>query len=154
MAILRLAQNPTMSSKRVLLVENNPRVADLIGERLRSHHLVEDVDVVGDGAQTVEYLLRRGPYVQRPPSAPALILLDFDRENAAAGQLLQRIKSDPRTKTIPVVVLTSSDCAADAAACYDSGANAYVVKPADLRELVDVVGELARFWLEINRPPP
>jgi len=142
-----------MSSKRVLVVERNPRVADLIGARLRSHALVENVENVGDAAQAVDHLWRHGDAEQRTLSVPALILLDLDQD-AEAGPLLQRIKSDSRTKTIPVVVLTSSDREADVAAGYDRGANAYVVKPADPHELADVVGEIARFWLEINRPPP
>jgi len=151
--MLRSARNSSLSSKRVLLVADSRRVADRIAEQLRRYDLV-DVDVVRDGQETIDYLLRSAAYAQRAPSEPVLILLDLGSADAAARQLLQRLKSEPRTKTTPVVMLASSDLARDVTAGYDLGANAYVVKPTASSELAETIAEVARFWLGVNRPPP
>ena len=151
--MLRSARNSSLSSKRVLLVADSRRVADRIAEQLRRYDLV-DVDVVRDGQETIDYLLRSAAYAQRAPSEPVLILLDLGSADAAARQLLQRLKSEPRTKTIPVVMLASSDLARDVTAGYDLGANAYVVKPTASSKLAETIAEVTRFWLGVNRPPP
>ena len=150
--MLRSARNSSLSSKRVLLVADSRR-ADRIAEQLRRYDLV-DVDVVRDGQETIDYLLRSAAYAQRAPSEPVLILLDLGSADAAARQLLQRLKSEPRTKTTPVVMLASSDLARDVTAGYDLGANAYVVKPTASSELAETIAEVARFWLGVNRPRP
>jgi DNA-binding response OmpR family regulator len=142
-----------MESKRILLVEDNPDDAELIINGLRRNDFVNEIDVVYDGDQMLDYLLRRGAFADRATPDPALILLDLTTPRIDGHTILASMKSDARIKCLPVVVLTSSAQERDIAVGYDLGANAYVVRPIEVRELVEVVDQIGRFWLGINRPP-
>jgi CheY-like chemotaxis protein len=142
-----------VTRKRVLLVAASSSAGRLIGERLRCHDLVEEVDLVADVDEAIDYLLRRAGYAHRATAEAALVLLDLAPDEDPRRSI-QRIKSDPRTKSIPVVVLTAPTRAGDSAAVYDLGANACVVKPSHSGALDDAVAEIAAFWLGVNRPPP
>jgi len=141
-----------VTRKRVLLVVASSHTAELVGERLRRNALVEQVDVVGDVDEAVDYLLRRNAHARRATAEPALVLLDVGLGDDPCDDL-RRLKSDPRTQSMPVVILTAPARAADIAANYDQGANACVVKPSHMAELSEVIAEVAAFWLGVNRPP-
>ena len=140
--------------KKILLAEDNLHDIDLTLHALSSHHLANQVDVVRDGAEALDYLYRRGQYASLPPEDPGLILLDNKMPKVDGLEVLQQIKSDDRLKTIPVVMLTSSREHGDLLKSYNLGVNAYVVKPVEFHEFVNAVRELGAFWGVINEPPP
>jgi CheY-like chemotaxis protein len=140
--------------RTILLVEDNANDAELTLTAFREHHLLNDIVVIRDGAQALDYLYRRNAYRDRPHGNPALILLDLKMPKVDGLEVLRTIKSDAALKTIPVVVLTSSRQEHDLLRSYDLGVNAYVVKPVDFREFVDAVKALGGFWAVVNEPPP
>ncbi len=140
--------------RTILLVEDNANDAELTLTAFREHHLLNDVVVIRDGAQALDYLYKRNAHQDRPHGNPALILLDLKMPKVDGLEVLRTIKSDPGLKTIPVVVLTSSRQEHDLVRSYNLGVNAYVVKPVDFREFVDAVKALGGFWAVVNEPPP
>jgi len=140
--------------KRILMVEDDPRDVELTLEALADHNLVNEVIVVYDGVEALDYLYRRGQFAEYPDGNPAVILLDLKLPRVDGFEVLQTIKSDDRLKFIPVVVLTSSREDRDMVESYKLGVNAYVVKPVDFHEFTDAVKELGIFWALINEPPP
>ena len=138
----------------ILLVEDDPHDVELTLTALTENQLTNEIVVVRDGAEALDYLLQRGAYASREAGNPAVILLDLKLPKVDGLEVLKRVKSDPDLKTIPVVMLTSSREERDLAESYDSGSNAYVVKPVGFGEFVEAVRELGLFWAVINQPPP
>ena len=142
-----------MENRRILLVEDDPDDAELIINGLRRSNVVNEVDIVRDGVEALDYLYRRGPFADRSACQPLLILLDLKMPRVDGRQVLQQIKADPTLKHLPVVVLTSSAHERDVASGYDLGANAYVVKPVHFRDLIEAVAQIGLFWVVVNRTP-
>lgn len=140
--------------KRILLVEDNQYEVELILAALAETDLSSEVMVVRDGAEALNYLYLRGPSEQPPESYPAVVLLDLKLPKIDGLQVLERIKSDPSLKSIPVVMLTSSREERDVVQSYSLGANAYVVKPVDFKEFAEALKQLGLFWGFTNQPPP
>jgi CheY-like chemotaxis protein len=140
--------------QRILMVEDDPRDVELSLTALGQHNLANEVIVVGDGEEALDYLYRRGKFMARADGNPAVILLDLKLPKVDGFEVLERIRADEELKLIPVVVLTSSREERDMAASYKLGVNAYVVKPVDFHEFVNAVKELGVFWAIINEPPP
>lgn len=140
--------------KTILLVEDDPQDVELTLAALEEHHLANQVVVVHDGAQALDYLFRRGAFKTRAGSQPILVLLDLKMPKVNGLEVLKLLKTDAQLKIIPVVVLSSSRETPDLAECYQHGANAYVVKPVDFAEFVNAVKHLGLFWAAINEPPP
>ncbi len=144
----------TVALKRILMVEDNPNDAELTLEALGEHNLANDVLWVRDGEEALDYLHCRGKYEGCDCSELAVILLDLKLPKVDGLEVLRAIKSDPRLKLVPVVVLTSSREERDLVESYQLGVNAYVVKPVDFGEFMKAVEELGVFWAIINEPPP
>lgn len=123
-------------------------------EALAEHNLANEVDLVKDGQEALDYLFRQGTYAGRDDGQPIVVLLDIKMPKVDGVEVLRRIKSDPTLRMVPVVILTSSREERDLLESYRLGANAYVVKPVDFDEFVDAVKELGIFWAMINEPPP
>ncbi len=140
--------------KRILLVEDNANDAELTLEALAEHNLANEVDLVRDGAQALDYLYRRGKYVDSEDGNLAVILLDLKLPKVDGLEVLRTIKADEVLKFVPVVVLTSSREERDVIESYRLGVNAYVVKPVNFTEFISAVKELGAFWAIVNEPPP
>jgi CheY-like chemotaxis protein len=139
---------------RILLVEDDPKDIDLTLTALGEYKLANEVIVVRDGAEALDYLHTKGNYRSRIRENPAVVLLDLKLPKVDGLEVLREIRSDERLKLIPVVVLTSSREDRDMVASYKLGVNAYVVKPVDFHAFVNAVKELGVFWAVINEPPP
>jgi len=140
--------------RRILMVEDDARDVELSLTALEQYNLANEVVVVGDGEEALDYLYQRGQFMARPSGNPAVLLLDLKLPKVDGLEVLQQIKRDAQLKMIPVVVLTSSREERDMVASYQLGVNAYVVKPVDFHEFVNAVKELGIFWALINEPPP
>jgi CheY-like chemotaxis protein len=140
--------------KHILLAEDNAEDVELTLEALASHNLANAVVVVRDGAEALEYLYYEGDYRLRERGEPAVVLLDIKMPKVDGLEVLRRIKADPKLRTIPVVILTSSREERDLVQGYELGVNAYVVKPVDFGEFVEAVKSLGVFWALVNEPPP
>jgi CheY-like chemotaxis protein len=141
-------------SGRILLVEDDPNDVELTLSALAANGLANEVAVARDGEQALDYLFRRGAYASREEGNPTVMLLDLKLPKVDGVEVLKRVKAEPHLKTIPVVVLTSSREEQDLVRSYNSGTNAYVVKPVDFHEFVEAVRELGLFWTVVNQPPP
>ncbi len=137
--------------KHILLAEDNANDVELTLAALRENHVINEIVVVRDGAEALDYLYRRNRFADRVSGNPALVLLDLKMPKV---EVLRQVKSAPALKTIPVVVLTSSREEQDLVRTYDLGVNAYVVKPIDFHEFMDAVKVLGGFWAVINETPP
>jgi CheY-like chemotaxis protein len=140
--------------KRILLVEDDRKDAELTLEALSSHNLANEVVVAEDGPAALDYLRQKGLYAMRISGNPAVILLDLKLPKMDGLEVLKEIRSDQALRLIPVVMLTSSAEEKDVIQSYHSGANGYVVKPLDFKDFVSVVASLGVFWAAINQPPP
>ena len=140
--------------RTILLAEDNANDLELTLAALRQNRLVNDVTVVRDGAEVLDYLYRRNAYRDRPGTIPAVLLLDLKMPKVDGLEVLRTVKSDPMLRSMPVVVLTSSREEQDLLRSYDLGVNAYVVKPVDFRAFIDAVRHLGAFWAVVNEPPP
>jgi len=138
----------------LLLAEDNANDVELTLAALRGNHVANEVVVVRDGAEALDYLFRRQRYADRPADNPGLILLDLKMPKVDGIEVLRQVKSDPGLKTIPVVMLTSSREEQDVVRTYDLGVNAYVVKPVVFGDFMDAVKVLGQFWVVVNIPPP
>ena len=146
-----------MSDKKVeiLLVEDNPDDAELAVQALRRDKLANEIAIARDGEEALDFIFCRGPYAHRTfDSPPRLVLLDLKLPKVDGLEVLKAIKGDPRTKAIPVVIMTSSREERDLVEGYRLGSNAYVQKPIDFDQFRKVVKDLGMFWLVINEPPP
>jgi CheY-like chemotaxis protein len=139
---------------RILLVEDDPRDVELTLTALEDYNLANEVVVVRDGEEALNYLYSRGDFATRPDGNPAVLLLDLKLPRVDGLEVLQQVKSDEKLKLIPVVVLTSSREEKDMVASYRLGVNAYVVKPVDFHEFVNAIKELGIFWAVVNAAPP
>jgi two-component system response regulator len=140
--------------RHLLLVEDNPDDADLSVAALKQHIGDVDIAVVEDGVEALEYLTCTGHYEGRPQTLPQVVLLDLKLPRMDGHEVLQNIRSHPRLKHLPVVILTSSLEEEDLANSYERGANSYVRKPVDFDDFSTVAERLGEYWLELNRPPP
>ena len=140
--------------KRILLAEDNPNDVELTLSALAEHNLANEVVVVRDGAEALDYLYRRGSYALRNGNNPAVILLDLKMPKVDGLEVLRTVKADDHLETIPVVILTSSREEKDLVESYRLGVNAYVVKPVDFQDFVEAVKSLGVFWAVINEAPP
>jgi CheY-like chemotaxis protein len=143
-----------MELKRILLAEDDVNDVDLTLFALAEHHLANEVVVVRDGAEALDYLSRRGKFAERAIGNPAVVLLDIKMPKMDGLEVLKRLRADDNLKTIPVVMLTSSREERDVGRSYNLGANAFVVKPVVFEELVNAVKSLGLFWAVVNEPPP
>jgi CheY-like chemotaxis protein len=139
---------------RILMVEDDSKDVELSLTALEEYNLANEVVIVRDGQEALDYLKCQGQFSDRPDDNPAVILLDLKLPKVDGLEVLNIIKSDERLKMIPVVVLTSSREERDMMRSYQLGVNAYVVKPVDFHEFVNAVRELGVFWAVINQPPP
>jgi CheY-like chemotaxis protein len=142
------------SLKRILLVDDSPRDTELALDALEEHHLINEVVALRDGADALDYLFRRGAFVDRTDAQPAVVLLDLKMPKVDGIEVLRQMKSDPKLKLVPVVVMTSSREERDLLESYQLGVNAYVVKPVNFHEFVDAVKQVGGFWAVLNEPPP
>lgn len=140
--------------KRIVLAEDNPNDVELTLAALAEINLANEVVVLRDGAETLDYLFRRNNYAGRAPGNPAVLLLDLKMPKVDGLEVLRELKAEEALKTIPVVMLTSSREEQDLVRSYQLGVNAYVVKPVDFRAFIDAVRQLGAFWGVINEPPP
>jgi CheY-like chemotaxis protein len=138
---------------RILLVEDDARDVELTLEALGEYGLAGEVAVARDGAEALDYIHRHGPFTSGPDAYPALILLDLNMPKLDGVEVARRLKGDPQTRSIPIVVLTSSAEPCDLHACYECGVNAYVVKPVQFQAYLDALRGLTRFWAVLNEPP-
>lgn len=140
--------------KKILLAEDDPQDLELTLAALEQHHLANQVVVVRDGEQALDYLYRRGAFKTRPGGNPVVVLLDLKMPKVSGLEVLKILKVDEQLKLIPIVVLTSSRETPDLIECYQHGVNSYVVKPVDFAEFVKAVKQLGVFWAAVNEPPP
>jgi two-component system, response regulator len=144
-----------MSDQVILLVEDNESDEELTRRALKKNNISNEVMVMRDGAAALDYLFGRGAYAGRDPSVlPQVVLLDLNLPKLSGIEVLRAIRSDPRTKLVPVVILTSSQEESDLASGYASGANSYIVKPVDFTQFAEAVRQLGLYWLLLNQRPP
>lgn len=134
----------------LVLVEDNPDDADMTLHVLKKNNLCNNIKVLRDGAQALDYLLG----YPIPPCCPKVVLLDLKLPKVNGIEVLEKIRADPRTKSLPVVVLTSSREDRDLARCYELGVNSYIVKPVDFNQFNEAVRQLSLYWLLLNEAPP
>lgn len=141
-----------MNEVEILLVEDSPYDSEMALRALKENHLTNEVLVVRDGEEALDFLYARGEYKDRDPNAkPKIILLDLKLPKVGGKEVLRTIKSDPDKKMIPVIVLTSSEEEKDIVESYQLGVNSYIVKPVDFDKFVDAVRELGLYWLLLNK---
>jgi two-component system response regulator len=138
----------------ILLVEDHPDDVELTVMTLKEHNLADHVKVVRDGAEALDFIFGLEAYADRDTEGrPRLILLDLKLPKVNGLEVLRQLKSDPRTRMIPVVMLTSSREEKDIVESYQLGANSYIVKPVDFEQFIKVVRQLGLYWLLYNQPP-
>ncbi len=138
----------------ILLVEDNPNDAELSLYALRKHRIANRVHHSKDGAEAIDYLFGEGAYRGRNiDETPKVVLLDLKLPKVDGLAVLKRIKSDPRTRHIPVVILTSSSEERDIVNCYKLGVNSYLVKPIDFEQFSESVRQLGLYWVQLNESP-
>jgi len=138
----------------ILLVEDNPKDIELTLAALAKCQLANDIVVTRDGAEALDYLYSRASHATREPGDPAVVLLDLKLPKIDGLEVLERLKSDPRRRQIPVVMLTSSREERDLVKSYELGVNAFVVKPVDFNTFFEAIQDLGMFWAVLNEPPP
>jgi two-component system response regulator len=145
----------TEQRAEILLIEDNPNDVKLTLHAFKSANLANTVHVARDGVEALEYLFgSEASAGQQLPEKPRLILLDLKLPRLDGREVLKRIKADPRTCTIPVVMLTSSSEEKDVMTTYQTGANSYIVKPVDFERFTEAVRDIGKYWLVINHAAP
>jgi two-component system response regulator len=140
--------------RSILLVEDNPDDRELTLRALEKNKILNPVKVAEDGVQALDILLRRGEHAADWTGLPALVLLDLKLPKIDGLEVLKAIRADPRTRLLPVVVLTSSKEEQDLIASYTLGANSYIRKPVDFAKFIEAVRQLGYYWLILNEAPP
>jgi CheY-like chemotaxis protein len=140
--------------RSILLAEDNPNDVELTLAAFSEHNLANEVFVVSDGEEALDYLYRRGRFKERPNGNPAVMLLDLKMPKVDGLEVLRTIKQEEKLKNIPVVMLTSSREEQDLVRSYQLGVNAYVVKPVGFQSFMDAVKQIGVFWALFNEPPP
>jgi CheY-like chemotaxis protein len=143
-----------MQAARILLAEDSSQDVELTLNALAEHNITNSVTIARDGAEALDYLCKRGKFAGRENGNPVLLLLDLKMPKVDGLEVLRTVKSDPRLRTIPVVVLTSSREEQDVVRSYELGVNAYVVKPVAFDKFLRAVRDLGLFWMLVNEPPP
>ena len=142
-----------MSNKDILLVEDNPDDVELTRIAFAEAKIANDLVVVGDGAEALDYLFARGAYSDRDPAdLPSIILLDLNLPKVDGREVLQAIRANEATRSLPVVVLTTSAEPFDVDASYALGVNSYIQKPVDFERFVWAVKQVGLYWLVLNQP--
>lgn len=138
----------------ILLVEDNPNDVELTLHAFKRHNLSNRIQVVRDGAEALDFLFCTGSYADRRiEDSPKLILLDLKLPKVDGLEVLQQIKSDPRTRALPVVILTSSSEERDIVESYRLGVNSYITKPVDFDQFIEAARQLGMYWLLLNQLP-
>ena len=140
--------------KPILLVEDDARDLELTLVALERSELANEVVVVRDGAQALDYLRREGEFAQRPAGNPAVVLLDLKLPKIDGLEVLKAVRETPELRSLPIVMLTSSHEEGDVVKSYELGVNAYVVKPVEFKAFVSAIADLGVFWAVLNEPPP
>lgn len=140
--------------KIILLVEDNPDDVKLTLRAFKKSNILNEVVVVRDGEEALQWLFREGPYANRGGAEPAVVLLDLKLPKIDGLEVLRRMRADERTKLLPVVILTSSKEEQDIVNGYKLGCNSYIRKPVDFDKFVEAVQQLGLYWLVLNEPPP
>ena len=140
--------------KPILLVEDDARDLELTLVALGRSQLANEVVVVRDGAQALDYLLRQGEHAERAEGNPAVVLLDLKLPKVTGLEVLKIARSTRELRSLPIVMLTSSHEESDVVESYELGVNAYVVKPVEFKEFVAAIADLGVFWAVLNEPPP
>ena len=143
---------PNTQEVAILLVEDDSGHARLIEKNLRRSKISNDIVVVGDGQRALDYLFGQGDYVGQQHPSPLLVLLDLNLPVLDGYQTLERIKADPRTRHIPVIILTTTDDTREVARCYELGCNVYVTKPVDYAQFCEAVCRLGLFLSVVTMP--
>lgn len=145
----------SIESKVILLVEDNPDDEALALRALARIDIPYEVAVARDGAEALDFLFATGAYDGRDAAAlPAVMLLDLKLPKVDGLDVLRRVRADPRTRLLPVVVMSSSDESRDVAESYRLGASSYICKPVDFGQFTETVRQLGTYWLVLNEPPP
>jgi two-component system, response regulator len=140
-----------MNQKSFLLVEDNPSDVELTQRALKKSHIANAMVVAEDGQEALDYLFGKGSYSQRDPrDVPALVLLDLNLPRLDGLEVLRRIRAEPLTCRLPVVILTTSKEDQDVAQSYDLGANSYIRKPVDFNQFAQAIEQLGLYWLVLN----
>jgi CheY-like chemotaxis protein len=138
----------------IVIVEDNPNDAELIARVLKKHGMAGKSILLKDGVEALEFLFAEGSFAGRSVNGvPKVVLLDLKLPRVDGIEVLRCLKSDARTRTMPVVALTSSTEQRDLKAAYELGVNSYVTKPIEFAKYAGIVAELAKYWLEVNRLP-
>lgn len=135
----------------VLLADDNSTDAELTTRALEIGGVTRNVIWVQDGQAALDYVFRAGPYAHRAPGNPRLLLMDLHMPKIDGPEVLARIKANPLTRSIPVVIMSSSDQESDMRRSYAEHANSYIVKPVDFRQFTDQVSQLGQYWMNVNR---
>ena len=135
----------------ILLAEDSLNDIELTKEALSGQNLANQIDVVRDGQEALDYLYRQGEYAERPPGDPAVILLDLKLPRIDGLEVLSKVKGDPALRHVPVVMLTSSREEKDLVESYKLGVNSYIVKPVDFEQFADTVSQVGMYWVLANQ---
>lgn len=141
-------------TKVILLVEDNPDDEALTLRAFAKNNIGNRIVVVRDGAEALDWLFKRGRHAERGEPEPQIVLLDLKLPKVDGLEVLRQMRDDPRTKLMPVVILTSSKEESDVLRGYELRANSYIRKPVDFAQFVEAVRQLGLYWLVLNEPPP
>ena len=139
------------NSGYVLLADDNATDAELTTRALNIGGVSRNIVWVQDGEAALDYLMRKGQYADRPPGNPRLMLLDLHMPKIDGLDVLARIKGDPQLRSIPIVIMSSSDQESDMIRSYEKHANSYIVKPVDFKQFTEQVSTLGLYWMKVNR---
>ncbi len=143
-----------MKTKYILLIEDNQDDIDLTLRAFKKHKLINDITVIKDGAEALEFIFCTGKYAARNiADIPAFILLDLNLPKVNGLEILKQIRENPKTKPIPVIILTSSKHDQDVINGYSLGVNSYIRKPVDFAKFVEAIEQIEGYWLILNEPP-
>jgi len=140
--------------RKILIVDDSPKDVELAIEALAEKNLANEVAVAEDGEEALDYLYKRGKFIDCKDETPAVILLDIKMPKVDGIEVLKHIRSNDKFKLIPVIMVTSSREERDMVESYKLGANSYVVKPVDIIQFIDAIKVLGQYWAVINQPPP